>query len=231
MTRLTRRLAAVAGGAAVTLAALAAPAAAHTGAEAQAAEAGRTRITFGVAAECGDGALPTTGLRVQLPEGATDVQPSPEGGWTTEATATEVSWSSTDPAPGRATFVLEVVLAQPVGTTVYLPAIQLCPEGETIAWIQVPQTPGEDLAFPAPSIEVPANDTTPTTAAGAPATTTTTAGPTTTATMALEQTPITLEGSESNSAGLIVFIVIVVVVVGGAVILFVRYRGRGNTVR
>ena len=49
--------------------------------------------------------------------------------------------------------------------------------------------------------------------------------------MALEQTPITLEGSETNNAGLVVFLVIVVVILGGALILFLRYRSKGNTSR
>ena len=118
----------------------------------------------------------------------------------------------------------------PSGETVYLPAIQGCPDGEEIAWIQIPTTPGETLANPAPSIEVPANSTTPTTAAAVPTTPSTAAGsPTTTARMSIEQTPITQEGSETNSAGLIVFIVVVVVIVGGAVILYLRHRNTGNT--
>ena len=126
--------------------------------------------------------------------------------------------------------MVEMVLAQPVGETVYLPAIQGCPDGEEIAWIQIPTSPGETLANPAPSIVVPANSTTPTTAAAVPTTPTTEAGsPTTTARMSLEQTPITQEGSETNSAGLIVFIVVVVVIVGGAAILYLRHRNTGNT--
>jgi uncharacterized protein YcnI len=229
MSRLTRRLAFVVGGAALGVVAMAGTAGAHTEADATAANAGRTRITFTAEAECGDGALPTSGLRVQLPQGATDVQPSPDGGWTTQVTATEVAWSSASPASGEATFVVEMVLAQPAGDTLYLPAIQDCPDGTEIPWIQIPTSPGERLQSPAPEIEVPANATTPTSAAAtASTTTTTTDGPTTTATMALEQTPITLEGSKSNSAGLIVFVVVVVVIVGGALYLFLRYRSKGN---
>lgn len=232
MTRLARRLAAIVGVGTVALVALAGPAAAHTEAEAGAAAAGRTAITFSAEAECADGAQPTSGLRVQLPQGATDVQPSNEGGWTAQVLPTEVSWTSTDPAPGTATFVVEMVLAQPVGEVVYLPAIQVCPDGEEIAWIQVPTTPGEKLDKPAPSIVVPANATTPTTDAAAVASTSTTAsGPTTTARMALEQTPITQEGSKANNAGLVVFIVVVVAIGGGAAVLYLRHRNTGNTTR
>lgn len=233
MTRLARRLAVAVGLGAVTLVAIAGPAAAHTEAAVAAAAAGRTAITFTVEAECSDGTQPTSGLRVQLPRGATDVQPSDENGRTTRVTATEVSWSSTDPAPGDATFAVEMVLAQPAGDTVYLPAIQVCPGGEEIAWIQVPTNPGEELASPAPSIVVPTNATTPTTAVGGggSSTTTTASGPTTTARMALEQTPITQEGSTVNNAGLVVFLVVVAAIVGGAALLYFRHRNTGNTTR
>jgi uncharacterized protein YcnI len=236
MSRLTRRLAVLAGGTALVVVATAGTAWAHTEAEAEAsgataADSGRTRITLTVDAECGGNTLPTSGLRVQLPEGATDVQPSGEGGWTTQVTATEVAWSSASPAPGKATFIVEMVLAQAVGETVYLPAIQACPDGSDIAWIQIPAFPGENLPNPAPEIVVPVNDTTPTSAAAAAATSTTAAGPTTTATMAIPDTPITLEGSETSSAGLIVFIVVVVAIGGGALILYLRYRSKGNQSR
>jgi uncharacterized protein YcnI len=230
MNRITRRLAVTLGLGAVTLVALAGPAAAHTEAEAEAATAGRTRITFTAEAECADGADPTNALRVQLPPGATDVKPENQSGWSSQVTATEVSWSAANPTIDQDTFVVEMVLAQPVGETVYLPAIQGCPGGEEIAWIQIPTSPGETLSNPAPSIEVPANSTAPTTAAAVPTTATTVAGsPTTTARMSIEQTPITQEGSTTNGAGLIVFIVVVVVIVGGAVILYLRHRNTGNT--
>ncbi len=230
MNRLTRRLAVTLGLAAVTVVAIAGPAAAHTEAEAEAATAGRTRITFTAEAECADGAEPTNALRVQLPQGASDVKPENQSGWSSQVTATEVSWSAANPTIDQDTFVVEMVLAQPVGDTVYLPAIQGCPNGEEIAWIQIPATPGETLANPAPSIEVPANSTTPTTAAAVPTTPTTAAGsPTTTSRMALEETPITQEGSTTNTAGLIVFIVVCVVIVGGAVALYLRHRNTGNT--
>ena len=230
MNRLTRRLAVTVGLGAVTLVAIAGPAAAHTEAEAEAANAGRTRITFTAEPECAEGAEPTNALRVQLPQGAADVKPENQSGWSSQVSPTEVSWSAANPTIDQDTFVVEMVLAQPVGETVYLPAIQGCPDGEELAWIQIPTSPGETLANPAPSIVVPANSSTPTTAAAVPTTPTTEAGsPTTTARMSLEQTPITQEGSETNSAGLIVFIVVVVVIVGGAAILYLRHRNTGNT--
>jgi uncharacterized protein YcnI len=235
MTRFPRRLAATLGLGAVTfgaLVAIAGPASAHTEAEADAATAGRTKITFTAEAECADGAEPTSGLRVQLPQGASDVLPENQSGWSSQVTATELSWSSPAPGNDQNTFTVEMVLAQPAGETVYLPSIQVCPNGEQIAWIQVPATPGETLDHPAPSIVVPANSTTPTTAAAVAAvaaSSTTESGPTTTARMAIEQTPITQEGSKTSTAGLVVFIVVTGVILGGAVILYLRHRNTGNT--
>jgi len=229
MNRLARRLAATVGLGAAVLVALAVPAAAHTEAAAEAAAAGRTRITFTVEAECAAGTAPTSGLRVQLPEDATDVRPTDQEGWTSTVSATEIDWSAPAPTIDQNTFVVEMVLAQPAGSTVYLPTIQICPDGEEIAWIQVPTTADDTLDRPAPSIVVPANATTPTTAAAAAQTTTSEAGPTTTARMSLEQTPITQEGSETNNAGLVVFIVVTVVIVGGAAVLYLRHRNTGNT--
>lgn len=229
MTRLPRRLVATLTAATVGGLALAGPAGAHITADAAAAGSGRTVVTLRVAAECGDGSLPTSGLRVQLPEGATDVQPAVDENWTADVSTSEVSWSSTTPPPGPASFVVEMALAQPAGSTVELPSLQQCPNGEELAWIQVPTAPGEQLPFPAPEIVVPVNDTTTTTAAGSAGTegtsTTVDPAPTTTATMAIEQTPITLEGSDTNTAGLVVFVVIVVVIVGGALVLYLRHRG------
>jgi len=230
MNRLARRAAVTLGLVAVTVVALAGPAAAHTEAEAAAGAAGRTTITFTAEAECADGSAPTTGLRVQLPQGATDVQPENQTGWTSQVTATEIDWTAPGPTIDQNTFTVEMVLAQSVGTTVYLPTIQGCPGGEEIAWIQVPTTPGQQLDHPAPSIVVPANATTPTTAAVPVTPSSEASGPTTTdARMSVEQTPITQEGSPSSGGGLAVFIVVTVVILGGGAILYVRHRKTGNT--
>ena len=123
-----------------------------------------------------------------------------------------------------------MVLAQPVGTTVYLPdASRAAPAARRSRGSRFPTSPGEQLDHPAPSIVVPANATTPTSAAVV-APTTEAAGPSTTdARMSVEQTPITQEGSPSSGAGLVVFIVVTVVIVGGAAILYLRHRKTGNT--
>jgi uncharacterized protein YcnI len=225
MTRLTRRFLAALGLGAVGLVALASPAAAHTEAEATAAADGRTSVTFAIGHGCDD--EPTTTFRVQLPEGATDVQPHDPSGWTSEVLSDQVVWTGGS-LDGEGTFTLELVLAQPVGETVVMPAVQECPSGAEEAWIQLPGADGSEPGSPAPTFVVPANSTTPTPAAAGATTTTEASGPTTSARMALEDTPITQEGSETRVSGLIVFVIIIVVIAGGAVILYLRYRNTGN---
>jgi uncharacterized protein YcnI len=222
MIRSVRRLAVVLGATTLGLVALAAPASAHTEAEATAADAGRTAVTLTFEHGCDD--APTTTFRAQLPDGATDVQPHPVDGWTTSVADGQVAWTGGSIA-GTGSFTLELVLAQPVGSTVAMPAIQECPGGLEEAWIQQPDASGAEPEMPAPTFVVPANSTTPTTAAAA-STTTSEAGPTTTVRMNVEQTPITQEGSETNTSGLVVFLVVVAVIVIGAGLLFLRYRRR-----
>ncbi|HEY6532273.1 MAG TPA: DUF1775 domain-containing protein [Acidimicrobiales bacterium] len=212
----------------VTVVALAAPAAAHAEAEAAPVAAGRTAITLSFGHGC-DGA-PTTTFRTEIPEGATDVRPQDPPGWSSTVDPGQVRWTGGS-IPEAGSFTVEMVLAQPVGSTVVMPAIQGCPDGKEEAWIQLPDNSGTEPPMPAPSFVVPANDTTPT----SPSTTATTlaadSGPTTTARMSIEQTPITVEGSESNTSGLIIFVLVVGAIAIGALVLFLRYRGRGTNSR
>jgi uncharacterized protein YcnI len=211
----------------VALVALAAPAAAHADADATPAAAGRTSITFTFGHGC-DGA-PTTVFRAEIPEGATDIQPQDPSGWSSTVEPDQVRWTGGS-IPEAGSFTVEMVLAQAVGATVVIPVIQECPGGLEEAWIQQPTSGGTEPAMPAPSFVVPANDTVATTAATTTTTTTTVAAASsdTTARMQIEQTPITVEGSETNTSGLIIFVIAVGAIVIGAIVLFLRHRGQGT---
>jgi uncharacterized protein YcnI len=227
MTR-HRPPAAAAGGlvlAAVALVALAGPVAAHATADAVAAPEGRTALTLGFEHGCDE--APTIAFRVRLPDGVADVRPQDPPGWTSSVEPDQVVWTGGS-ITGAGSFNLEAVLAEPAGTTVTVPVIQECPGGAEEAWIQVPDGSGTPLDHPAPTFVVPANDTTPTPAPTTTEPTTTTAATDDTASMAIEATPVTLEGSDTSTAGLVVFIVIVVVVVGGALVLYLRHRHTGR---
>lgn len=108
-----------------------APAWAHTELEPQEAVAGATEtLTFRVAYE---GAA-TTGLEVQLPEGASAAEVPAKDGWTSSSDpeARTVRWEG---GPVEADEEFEVVVDLP-GTAgvVLFPAIQLTTDGE-VAWI------------------------------------------------------------------------------------------------
>jgi uncharacterized protein YcnI len=206
--------------------AFASVAGAHTDTEAVPADAGRTRITLTPEQECGGGSLPTSGLRLQLPAGSGDVQPLPGTGGTAEVTATEVRWSSPDPGTGSTTFVVEMVLAQPAGSTLYLPTIQLCPDGEEIPWIQIPTVAGERLPGPAPSIVVPVNATAPTTA---PTTSTTAATSTTTENPEGSAPAVIAEDDSTDGGGTFLWVALaagVAAIVGAAALVYLRRRAR-----
>jgi uncharacterized protein YcnI len=164
---------------------------------------------------------PTTSLRVQIPDGVTDVVPAPVDGWQTAVTATEFSWTGGSiPDSQPAVFAASMRVSGQAGTTIWFPTVQGCPTAEE-AWIATP-APGEpEPANPAPSIELPFTISAPSTEAPATSTTRTTLVP--------GEAAITQEGSPRDNTGLIVLLVAVAAIVVAAVALYLRYRGRGNT--
>ena len=194
------------------------PASAHVEGSAAAAGGGLTTITLNVEHGCND--LPLTGLRVQLPAGATKVTAENPAGWTSTVTNTEVDWTGgSQPAHEAIDMTFSVALAEAAGATVSFPTIESCP-GAEIAWIEGPAADGSESEHPAPTITVPEGDTSTT----AQVTTTTAATSHSTATMAPEQTPITQQGSTTHNAGLVVLLVVMAIIIGGAVILYLRNR-------
>jgi hypothetical protein len=143
---------------------LAPPAMAHTELEPEEATSGSIEtLTFNVAYE-GAG---TTGLDVELPEGAAVVEVPVKTGWTssTDDDANTVSWRG---GPVEADEEFEVVVQLPDTTgVVRFPSIQLTTEGE-VAWISPDEGEGHDTN-PAPRMTLIADPNATTTTA--PATT------------------------------------------------------------
>ena len=118
---------------------------------------------------------PTNVVRVQVPEGVIAGKPQPKAGWTLEkvkgAYATSYDYYGTPTTEGVKEivwsggnlgddeydeFVLRAYLTPglPVGSTLYFPVVQECPDGLAERWIEVPaegQT-SDDLELPAPGI-------------------------------------------------------------------------------
>ncbi len=201
------------------LVALAGPAFAHADATAKAEQAGRTAITISL--EHGCNGNPTTGLRVSLPTGATDVTGTNTGGWTSTVTTSEISWTGGSIAATKSgDFEFSLVLAQPAGETVTLPTIQTCTNNTEIAWIQDDNGDESEASHPAPQIEVPKNSTSATTSVVAGNGSSTTA----TARMATQSNAVTDEGSKTSTGGRYVFIGVCAAIAIGAGVLFLKYR-------
>ncbi|CAM8619662.1 YcnI-like [Acidimicrobiia bacterium] len=217
-----RRILLSVGVGAAALVALGAPASAHTEGVAKATSAGRTEVSLTIENECAGG---TTNLRVQLPAGSTSVSAESPGNWIGTVSSTEVSWTGgVFTGSTSESFTITLVLAQPAGNMVAFPTLQGCADGSTLAWIEPNKADGSEPEFPAPQVKIPVNSTTaPTTAVGS-APTTAGSGPTTTARMAIEETPITQEGTPANSGGLVIGAICIGAIVIGFTLLYVRNR-------
>jgi uncharacterized protein YcnI len=126
------------------VAAVAAPAFAHVGAEGSTKD-GVTTIEFSFKHGCGES--PTTGLRIQLPPGTTGVKAEDPAGWTSKVTDTELTWTGGPAVNGtRTAFEASMKLTGAEGDTVFFPTIQSCTEG-TQDWIEKdPDAEGEHAA-------------------------------------------------------------------------------------
>ncbi len=206
----------LAAAAAVVLATVAftAPASAHVEASSM-AQGALTMVSLNVEHGCAD--LDLTGLRVQMPEGATQVSAENPDGWTSTVSPTEISWSGgPQPAHEELAFQFSLKLAQSTGQTVLFPTIESCP-GAEIAWIEQTPEGGPEPEHPAPQIVVGGTSDTTMAMAGGDDTSSS-------VTMAPEQTPITQEGSETHNAGLVVLLVVMAIIIVGAVLLYLRNR-------
>lgn len=159
-----------------TLGLTAIPAFAHVSLEVAEAPVGSTyKAVFRVPHGC-EG-KPTNVVRVQIPEGVIAVKPQPKAGWELEKTrgayansydyygtpttegVKEVIWSGGNLGDDEYDeFVLRGYLTPglEVGSILYFPVVQECPEGLAERWIEVPaegQT-SDDLELPAPGIKL-----------------------------------------------------------------------------
>jgi len=154
--------------------------------------------------------LPTTALKIDIPDGIAGAKPMPKPGWTLSLTkgqkgANSVTWSGgslPDDEYDEFVVMTHVSVTLAPGATVYFPAVQTCGD-ETESWTEILQ-PGQamgDLKHPAASLHILA-------AAGMPPSIIT-AGSLTIATPWLRATPngakvaggylsITNKGSESD---------------------------------
>jgi uncharacterized protein YcnI len=221
MKNLVRATVATAAAILLTTLTFSAPASAHVETSGM-ADGGRTMVHLTVEHGCGD--LDLTGLRVQMPTGATQITAEDPAGWTNVVSAAEIVWSGgPQPAHEELEFEFTLKLSQAAGEPVYFPAIETCPGGE-VAWIELPVEGQPEPEHPAASIVV--GGTTNTTAHAAMdddhSSTASSSAPV--ATMAPVDSPITREGTTTNNAGLVVLLIVMAIIIGGGVILYLRNR-------
>lgn len=207
------------------LVALGAPAWAHVEADPVSVAAdGAAVIDFGFHHGC-DGAA-TTGLRIQIPAGVSQVVPQPVDGWTVAVSSTEFGWSGGSVPDGdAATFTADLLVSGQAGTVISFPTIQQCGSAEE-AWVEIQEPGGAEPEMVAPSITLASTiapvGSTVTTAGAAPSTATTM--PSGLATTTLLPAGVMPEESETNTGGLIVGLVCVAIIAGGALGLYLRNR-------
>ncbi|MCB1248215.1 MAG: DUF1775 domain-containing protein [Acidimicrobiales bacterium] len=222
----------------LTLALWSSPAMAHVSSDPAAAsgttdDAGITTVVLSFDHGCGES--PTTGLRVQLPDGTTEVTTTDPDGWTSAVSDGVVTWTGGSVAPkDKGSFELRARLVGQAGEVVYLPTVQTCPDGEE-AWIEIP-VDGAEPEAPAPAVTLTRTVTPAGTEDGTASTTAdgsaTTAAPGSTrapgTASTLLSTGVTTvgpaAGSSPGTTGLIIFIAVLVIIGGGAVVLYLRNR-------
>jgi periplasmic copper chaperone A len=225
--RTARRMAVGLGTIAVVTVGFAVPAWAHVEAElGEVSPTGRAEITFGFQHGC-DGAA-TTALRIQVPEGVSDITLEPVEGFTPNVSDTEFGWSGGSVPDGEeAAFTATAQLTGEEGDVIAFPTIQQCGDVEE-AWVEPPETStGDESTNPSPSIVLPATYAGTTPAPGdeipttEPTASTIPSGLVTTTTLSDTATP---EEPEENTTGLIVFLVILAILAGGALYLYLSNR-------
>lgn len=210
--RLWRRSVVVEALALVSMVLVAPPAAAHTELDPEQATAGSSEtLTFRVAYE-GAG---TTGLDVELPEGASVVEVPAKAGWTSDEDGAQrtVSWRG-GPVDADEEFTVVVQLPDTTGVVLF-PAIQLTTEGE-VAWISPEEGDGHDTK-PAPRMTLVAD---PSTTTSAP---TTTEAPSTSTTADLPGTTVEAanEGDGDSATPWLIgagIAAVVAIVIGGTIL-------------
>lgn len=214
----TRRLAAPIAGAlliTVMVLGLTGTASAHVDAEATQAADGLSTVDFSFQHGCGE--APTTSLRIQLPEGTSDVQAENPSGWTSAVNGNELQWTGGSVPGGQtATFTASMRIVGTAGETIFLPTLQGCPDGAEEAWIDKSDDPEAENAAPRIVLTeaVTALTTTSTTTTAPPTTSTTTE-------LAAEQS----SDSSSTHVGMIILIVAIVVLVIAAAVVALRFVG------
>ena len=205
---------------------LALPASAHVEAEGDTAASGITTVTLSFQHGCSPS--PTISLKVELPDGTTEVEAQNPTGWTSNIAPHTITWTGgpiPDTTPG--TFVASMRIVGNAGDIVFLPTIQGCVDGSN-DWIEKTADAEADNAAPRITLtQTVAPATTVTTAASSATTkadTASTQGTTDSSAEAAANDAKIVEDSNNSPIGTIAIIIIVAIIAGGALVLYLRNR-------
>jgi uncharacterized protein YcnI len=206
-TRRARRVAAIVVGLGCSVL-LASPAFAHVDADPLAVQAG-TSATVGFTIEHGCDSSPTTGLKMQFPDGYTGLTPVDKAGWTSSVAGNVVTFTGGPLGPTTKDSFSVKLTAPSAAATTYVPIVQTCVKGE-LDWITIPQDGQPEPDHPAAMIKV------------------TTGAPTAADLAAPADDPATSDAKTSSSShtGLYVGLGIGVVVVAAGLVVLTRTRKR-----
>jgi uncharacterized protein YcnI len=137
---------------------------------------GYTVLTFSVPHGCEE--LPTTEVKIQIPESIPQVTPTVNPNWQVEKVMTpldepvdtgegealtervsEVVYTATTPLPDglRDSFELSMKMPDTPDETLYFPVVQVCEGGAETAWIEIPEEGAtEEPEHPAPAVTLTA---------------------------------------------------------------------------
>jgi uncharacterized protein YcnI len=199
-------------------------ASAHVEADPIAMQAGSSgTVAFNVEHGC-DGS-PMTDLKIQIPDGVTNVKVVDKAGWTGTVTATTIEFTGGSlPADKPDHFDVTLTVPTQAGE-IHFPAIETCVKGE-LAWIEIPADGVPEPEFVAPTLKITAGP--PTSAELTPSTdapaATTVVGGTVAPVVATVVAPASSTSSSNTGTVVVVIVVVAVVLIGGGVVL-TRRRG------
>ncbi len=120
---------------------------AHVHASLTTAPDGMSTLSLSFYHGCGS-SLPTTSLKVKLPEGTADVVAQNPAGFSSQVGTTELTWNGGPiPYSQRADFVATMRISGERGETLFLPTVQGCAGGEEL-WIEKTADPEAPNAAP-----------------------------------------------------------------------------------
>lgn len=198
-------------------------ASAHVETDPLAMEAGSSgTVAFNVEHGC-DGS-PMTDLKIQIPQGVTDVTAVDKDGWTATVSGDTVEFKG-GPLDAATQDHFDITLTVPAQAgDLHFPAIETCENGE-LDWIEIPTDGAPEPEFVAPTLKITEGPPTSADLTPVPEATDSTTAATGTADIGVvvapapTTAPAATDDSSNTGTVVVVVVVVAVVLIGGGVVL------------